>query len=229
MTVATATPGSVPDSGRHRGQRCDLLLSLQLWGAGTGHAARGAGRGDGTRDTGCGARGRDAGHGVWGAGTGRGTRGAGHGDGTREMGYIGRGDGTPSLGSQSRHDVAVRVQSRGKPTNPLSPPAPASQTRQDGKADTPVDLALGPACMALSSWSMGWLDREKIQISATFTEASLTLLQRLRTWPPSEGCCITWGRGRAGLGARKRTGQRHLPGAREQRHAAGKRHNRGAA
>lgn len=45
--------------------------------------------------------------------------------------------------------------------------------------------------MALSSWSMGWLDREKIQISATLTEASLTLLQRLSTWPPSEGCCIT--------------------------------------
>ena len=59
---------------------------------------------------------------------------------------------------------------------------------------SPADLALGPACMALSSWSMGWLDREKIQISATLAEASLMLLQRLSTWPPSGGRCITWGR-----------------------------------
>lgn len=56
---------------------------------------------------------------------------------------------------------------------------------------SPVDLALGPACMALSSWSMGWLDREAIQISAALTGASLMLLQRLSTWPPSDGCCIT--------------------------------------
>lgn len=56
---------------------------------------------------------------------------------------------------------------------------------------SPVDLALGPACMALSSWSMGWLDSEKIQISATLTVASLTLLQRLSTCPPSAGCCST--------------------------------------
>lgn len=67
-----------------------------------------------------------------------------------------------------------------------------ARRRKEG-SDSPVDLALGPACIALSSWSMGWLDRETIQISATFTEASLMLLQRLRTWPPSEGCCITYG------------------------------------
>lgn len=68
-----------------------------------------------------------------------------------------------------------------------------SRAGQRGGSDSPVDLALGPACMALSSWSMGWLERETIQISATLTEASLMPLQRLRTWPPSEGCCITCG------------------------------------
>lgn len=67
--------------------------------------------------------------------------------------------------------------------------------RHDRGPHSPVDLAAGPVCMALSSWSAGWLDREKIQISATLTEASLMLLQRLSTWPPSEGCCITWGQG----------------------------------
>lgn len=71
--------------------------------------------------------------------------------------------------------------------------AEPGKQRKEG-SDSPVDLALGPACIALSSWSMGWLDRETIQISATLTEASLMLLlQRLRTWPPSEGCCITYG------------------------------------
>lgn len=65
---------------------------------------------------------------------------------------------------------------------------------------------------------MGWLDREKIQISATLTEASLMPLQRLSTWPPSEGCCITWGQGSALEGAvvRPRAQQCPLLGAREQ-------------
>lgn len=56
----------------------------------------------------------------------------------------------------------------------------------------PVDFIFWLGCIVLSSWSIGWLDSEKIQISATLAVASLMLLKRLRTWPPSVGCCITW-------------------------------------
>lgn len=55
----------------------------------------------------------------------------------------------------------------------------------------PEHLIFCPPCSAASSWSMGWLDSEKIQISATFPSSSLWLLQSARTWPPSVGCCIT--------------------------------------
>lgn len=94
--------------------------------------------------------------------------------------------------------------SRGPPADPRVPaPAPHARTliarrwrpwqRGGLRRRSPEDLALGPACMAPSSWSMGWLDSEKIQISATLTAASLTLLQRLSTCPPSAGCCSTCG------------------------------------
>lgn len=55
----------------------------------------------------------------------------------------------------------------------------------------PEHLIFCPSCSAASSWSMGWLDREKIQISATFPSSSLWLLHSGRTCPPSVGCCIT--------------------------------------
>ena len=91
---------------------------------------------------------------------------------------------------------------QGPPEDPRMPSPPPHACRliagrwrlwQRGgpRRHSPVDLALGPACMALSSWSMGWLDSEKIQISATLTAASLMLLQRLSTCPPSAGCCST--------------------------------------
>lgn len=86
----------------------------------------------------------------------------------------------------------------GMPTTRPGQPKPGGRPgrREAGqgrwRVHSPVDLALGPACMVLSSWSMGWLDREKIQISATLAEASLMLLHRLSTWPPSGGRCITW-------------------------------------
>lgn len=94
--------------------------------------------------------------------------------------------------------------SREPPADPRVPtPAPHARTliarrwrpwqRGGLRRRSPEDLALGPACMAPSSWSMGWLDSEKIQISATLTAASLTLLQRLSTCPPSAGCCSTCG------------------------------------
>lgn len=67
-----------------------------------------------------------------------------------------------------------------------------------GGKSVPEDLIFCPSCRAASSWSIGWLDREKIQISATFPSMSFWLLQRGRTWPPSVGCCITWERWRKG-------------------------------
>lgn len=138
-----------------------------------------------------------------------------------------------SPGSQSAHNVACAASAPSpretrKPSWSLpSFPDPAGRGPGGSQAEplqlySPADLALGPACMALSSWSMGWLDREKIQISATLTDASLMLLQRLSTWPPSEGCCITWGQGSALEGA-KAQGQHPaapLLGAREQGHGA---------
>lgn len=60
------------------------------------------------------------------------------------------------------------------------------------RQSVPEHLIFCPPCRAASSWSIGWLDREKIQISATFPSMSFWLLQRGRTWPPSVGCCITW-------------------------------------
>lgn len=63
--------------------------------------------------------------------------------------------------------------------------------RGNEKQSIPEHLIFCPPCRAASSWSIGWLDREKIQISATFPSMSFWLLQRGRTWPPSVGCCIT--------------------------------------
>lgn len=120
----------------------------------------------------------------------------------------------PSPGSQSTHEAACELGSQRETREPSQPLASSSNpagwgpggserqlSRGHEQRHPPVDLALGPACMALSSWSMGWLEREKIQISATLTEASLMLLQRLSTWPPSEGCCITCGQASALEGA----------------------------
>lgn len=74
------------------------------------------------------------------------------------------------------------------------PRAVLTSERRGGnvRQSVPEHLIFCPPCRAASSWSIGWLDREKIQISATFPSMSFWLLQRGRTWPPSVGCCITW-------------------------------------